>query len=117
MALARKDEQISVEIAGLQGRLQQLAEDCRHIDQWLSADQAFLTLVQRHNEQIRSLLTASDSLDQQVRNALSELAIIGQVQSFLLGQTMQREARARVRLEDERKKAQRALALLASLII
>ena len=114
MAPARKNETFSVEVAGLQGRVQQLAEECRQIDQWLIADQAFLTLVQAHDEQIRSLLTASGPLDPQVCSALNELAIIGQVQIFLLTQTMQREARTRARLEDERKQAQRAIALLAS---
>lgn len=114
MAPARKNETLFVEIAGLQGRVQQLAEECQQIDQWLSADRAFLTLVQAHDEQIRSLLTAASPLDPQVCSVLNELAIIGQEQIFLLNQTMQREARTRSRLEDERKQAQRAIALLAS---
>ena len=71
-------------------QLQQVVQEWNQIGQWVDADQLLLTGVRGHLEQVQALLGCSGSSDQQVRNALLEVLVIGHVQRFLLEQSLQR---------------------------
>jgi ABC-type transporter Mla subunit MlaD len=101
MLSAPEEEALPVQIAYLEGRLRQVAEDWTQLGQWLESDQRLLAAVQAHSESVRAALATAGSLDQQVRSALAELVVIGQVQQFLLEQTIQQAADERSQLEDE----------------
>ena len=100
-----------MQAAYLEGRLQQVTTEWNQLGQWLDNDQSLLTSVQAHTESVCASLASAVPIDQQVRNALAELVIIGQVQQFLLEQSMQQATSERSYLEAERRMVQRALGL------
>jgi pyridoxal/pyridoxine/pyridoxamine kinase len=79
--------------ARLDEQVQQVIQEWNQIGQWADADQLLLTGVRGHMEQVQALLDCADSCDQQVRNALRELLVIGHVQRFLLEQCSNGEYR------------------------
>jgi pyridoxal/pyridoxine/pyridoxamine kinase len=89
MLTAHAGEMPLFQIACLDEQLQQIMQEWNQIGQWVDADQLLLTGVRGHLEQVQSLLDCSGSGDQQVRNALRELLVIGHVQRFLLEQSLQ----------------------------
>jgi hypothetical protein len=90
MLSAHAEEILPFQTARLDERLQQVALEWNQIGQSVDADQLLLTGVRGHMEQVQALLDCAGSSDQQVRNALRELLVIGHVQRFLLEQSLQR---------------------------
>ena len=111
MPIAQEEDALSVQAAYLEGRLQQVAEEWNQLGQWLDSDQNFLASVQAHTATICASLATAGPIDQQVRNALAELVVIGQVQQFLLEQSMQQTTCERNHLEAEGVMVRRALGL------
>jgi pyridoxal/pyridoxine/pyridoxamine kinase len=90
MLTAHAGEMLPLQIARLDEQLQQIVQEWNQIGQWVDADQLLLTGVRGHMEQVQALLDCAGSRDQQVRDALRELLVIGHVQRFLLEQSLQR---------------------------
>ena len=84
MLLTREEEELDAQFASLEETLQEVAEEWSQLGQELESNQSLLSSVKTHTEHVRAMLAAAGSIDQQVRNALTELLIIGQVQQFLL---------------------------------
>jgi hypothetical protein len=101
MHTAREKEALLLQIACLEGQVQQIARDWEQLGQWVETDQALLTAVQEHTEQVQALLVTAGTRDPQVQRAFTELVIIGHIQAFLLEQTIQREAHERRNLQEE----------------
>jgi pyridoxal/pyridoxine/pyridoxamine kinase len=89
MLTAHVGEILPLQTICLDERLQQIVQEWNQIGQWADANQLLLTGIQGHIEHVQALLGCSGSSDQQVRNALLELLVIGHVQRFLLEQSLQ----------------------------
>lgn len=112
MLTAREGEMLPLHVACLEGRLHQIRQEWSQLGQWVHADQLLLTEVQAQTEQVQALLDGPGFSDQQVRNALRELLVIGHVQRFLLEESIHREAGERTRLQEESDQTQQAITIL-----
>jgi hypothetical protein len=112
MLTIHEEGALPVQIACLESQLQQIAEEWNQLGQWLDSDQKLLAAARMHTESVRGSLSASGPIDRQVQNALTELMVMSHVQQFLLEQTIQYEARARSRLEEEQNEVQQTLTRL-----
>jgi len=112
MLSAPDGEALPIQVAYLEGRAQQVFEEWQQLGQWLEADQLLLASVQAHTAHVLASLSASSPRDQEVRSAFAELVVIGQVQQFLLEQTIHQAACQRAHLKKESAQARQALSLL-----
>jgi hypothetical protein len=92
MYIAGEEEELFLQVACLERQLEQIAREWSQIGQGSAADQELLKEVQERTAQIQALLATARPRDTQVQQAFTELVIIGQIQAFLLEQTIQGEA-------------------------
>ncbi len=112
MLSASDGEALPVQMAYLEGRLQQVFEEWHQLGQWQETDQRLLASVQAHTANVCAALGASSARDAEVRGALRELVVIGQLQQFLLEQSIQQSAGERKHLMQEGALVRQALGLL-----
>ncbi|HLW02903.1 MAG TPA: hypothetical protein VKT82_29875 [Ktedonobacterales bacterium] len=112
MLKAPDGEPLPVQVACLEGRVQQVFEEWHQLGQWLETDERLLSSVQAHTASVHASLATSSPRDQAVRSALAELLVIGQMQQFLLEQSMQQATRERAHLKEEGARVRQALGLL-----
>ena len=112
MLTTGEGELLPLHIACLEGRLHQIRQEWSQLGQWVHADQQLLAGVQAQTEQVQALLEDPGFHDQQVRNALRELLVIGHVQQFLLERLIHGAEDERIRLQEESDQAHQAMTLL-----
>jgi hypothetical protein len=66
-----------------------VAKDWNQLGQWQGSETDLLAAVQAQAAQVGALLATPGTLDHQIRSVLLELAVIGQMQQFLLKQADQ----------------------------